>query len=100
MKPPEKIQCEVCKEKDKCTLQIHHIIPRTDPDCTNHPYNLAVLCSNCHNKVHLGNLNVLGVLPSTDVGGRTLIYELDGIRNIDVEIPPIPKPKQIKVSYE
>ena len=98
---PEKIQCEVCDEKDTCTLELHHIIPRSDPRCTNHPFNLTVICSSCHSKHHHGDLNILGLIPSTKLPyGRTLIYELNGVRNIDVDLPPPPLPKEIKVNYE
>ena len=100
MKPPEKILCEVCGEKETCTLELHHIIPKSDPRCTNHPYNLAVICSSCHSKHHHGNLNILGVLPSTAPGGRTLVYEENGVRNIDADpiLPPLPK--YSKVNYD
>ena len=62
--------------------------------------NLAVLCGNCHSKIHLGNLKVFGVLPSTDPSGFILIYELNGVKNIDVDVPNfVKKPKEMKVFY-
>lgn len=98
-KKPEKVACEVCGEKDKNVLDLHHIIPRTEPECTNSGMNLAVLCSTCHRKVHLGNLKILGVYPSTSKTGRTLVYELDGVKNLDIEPYHFkPKPKQTKVN--
>lgn len=95
-----KIKCEVCGESDSRILEYHHIIPRTDLNCSHDNMNLAVLCSNCHSKIHLGNLKVFGVLPSTDPSGFTLIYELDGVKNIDVDVPNfVKKPKEMKVFY-
>lgn len=97
----QKIKCEVCGFKDQCSLHYHHIIPQTDARCTNDRFNICVLCSNCHNKVHHGNLKIIGVYPSTDPSGVTLIYELGGEKNIEGIDEPYftPKPKSIKVYY-
>jgi hypothetical protein len=65
-------------------LEFHHIIERTELNTSNNSYNLAILCSNCHGLLHSGRLRIIGVYPSTlPPNGRTLIYELDGKRNID-----------------
>lgn len=78
-----KICCEVCGENDKSTLHRHHIIERTELDCTNHHMNLAVVCSNCHNKIHAGELKLIGVFPSTKPPvGRTLVYIRNGVCNV------------------
>ena len=37
-----------CRTRYHQSLQIHHIIPRTHPRCTNRLDNLLVLCPNCH----------------------------------------------------
>lgn len=75
--------CEICGEDDKAVLHKHHIVERTDPDCTNDEFNLAVVCSNCHNKIHHGTLEVIGIFPSTKKPyGRTLVYKVDGVCNI------------------
>ena len=96
-----KIQCEVCEEKDVNILERHHIIPRTDLDCTNDDFNLAVLCASCHAKTHTGRLRIIGVFPGTKPPtGRILVYELDGIKNVDIdEAYFTPKPKSMKVHY-
>lgn len=87
-------ECEVCGEKDKSCLEVHHIIPRTDPRCTNDSHNCAIICSSCHSKHHRGSLKIIGVHPSTKPpNNRTLIYELNGKKNIDLD-PYLP-PKQI-----
>lgn len=75
--------CEVCCCTDKETLQHHHIVEQTEVNTSNNSYNYAVLCSNCHNLFHLGDrLKIIGVYPSTEKHGRTLVYELDGISNV------------------
>lgn len=98
MKVRPKVKCECCGESDKNILEKHHIIPRTDPNCTNDNFNIAILCSNCHSKVHLGSLKIIGVFPSTDPSGFTLVYELNGVKNIDLDKPyHTPKPKSMKI---
>lgn len=83
-----KNKCEIagCNVTDPDLLQLHHIIPRTDVNCTNHNMNLAIICSNCHLSIHAGKLKIIGVYPSTQLpNARTLIYELDGKRNVDID---------------
>lgn len=73
--------CDVC---DKEALHFHHIIERTKVNTTNHPFNLAILCANHHELTHSGKLKIIGVYPSTlPPNGRTLVYELNGKRNIE-----------------
>lgn len=83
VKKPEKIQCEICGIKDKKILHLHHIVERTELNTSNHPMNLAVLCANCHGKIHAKIIKIVGVYPSTGVGGRTLVYEESGIKNVE-----------------
>lgn len=85
MKPPKE-QCEICGLKDKAALDWHHIIPRTDEKCTNDSFNLAVLCSSCHRLSHSGDIEIIGVYPSTHKYGRILVFKRNGIPNIpDIE---------------
>ena len=79
-----KNKCEIEGCNETTNLHLHHIIERTEINTNNHPYNLSILCPNHHNYVHNGNLKIIGVYPSTNPpNGRTLIYELDGKRNIE-----------------
>lgn len=61
--------CEVCKETNKKVLDRHHIIPRTDPRCTDLDSNLAIVCANCHRKIHAGEVIIEGVY-QTNVGKK------------------------------
>lgn len=102
MKKLPKIICEICGETDKNALHYHHIIPRTDPDCTNKPENIAVICSSCHSKHHLGSIEILGVLPSTKLPySRVLIFKRDGKCNVPGVEEHIThsKPKSIRIIY-
>jgi hypothetical protein len=92
MKYPELIlnKCEV----DDCDvtecLHKHHWVERTEKNTTNHPMNLVILCPTHHNFCHLGKLKIIGLFPSTKLPNkRTLVYELDGVRNVDIEEPYI-----------
>lgn len=82
VKIPKK-QCEVCGNKKKSVLHIHHIIPRRDPRCNNSLGNLVCLCSNCHNEVHAGLITIIGVYNTTE--GRKVMWFREG------EEPPLPK---------
>lgn len=95
---PKKIQCEICGEKDESTLHRHHIVERTEINTDHSYWNLAVLCSNCHNKVHHGDLKIIGIYPSTDpIMGRTVIYEENGVNDSGITEPYyIPKPKSMR----
>lgn len=87
-----KNKCEIdgCNVDVVEALHFHHIIERTMVNTTNHPMNLAILCSNHHNYVHCGRLKIIGVYPSTKLPNkRTLVYELDGKRNLDIDCPYI-----------
>jgi hypothetical protein len=78
-----KQQCEVCGEDDLSVLHRHHLIPRTELNTTNDDYNLGILCSNCHNKVHDGSIEIIGVFPGTKPPtGRILVFKKDGVCNV------------------
>lgn len=81
----EKESCEICNLADKNVLHIHHIIPRCDPRCTNDNNNLAIVCSNCHNKIHTGEITIIGVYKATNANGRKLMFFHKG------DEPPLPK---------
>jgi len=94
-----KTQCEVCGEKDSVILERHHILERTNINCTNDDYNTGILCPSCHSKLHSGRLRIIGVYPGTrPPTGRVLVYELDGVKNLDLdEVYFTPKPASMKV---
>jgi hypothetical protein len=76
------IVCEICNEDNKAVLHKHHIVERTDPNTSNHEYNLAVVCSNCHNKIHAKQISIIGLFPSTKLPyKRTLVFEENGKSN-------------------
>jgi hypothetical protein len=79
-----KCEIESCTVTDPNLLELHHIIPRTDPNTTNNINNLAILCCLHHAMIDCNRLKIIGIYPSTQPpNGRTLIYELDGKRNIE-----------------
>lgn len=76
-----KNKCEICNETQN--LHLHHIIERTDPRCTNDNINLAIVCPNCHSKIHSNIIKIIGVFPSTKLpNARTLVYEINNMSNI------------------
>ena len=99
-----KSKCEIesCNVSDPNLLELHHIIPQKEQNTTNHPMNLAILCCCCHRMIDSGRLKILGVFPSTKPpNGRTLVYELDGIKNIDIDVPYFTfKNKSFKIGKE
>lgn len=84
-----KCEIESCNITDANLLEFHHIIERTEINTTNHDFNLAILCGNCHALTHTGRLKIIGVYPSTKgTNKRVLIYELDGKKNIEgIDVP-------------
>lgn len=90
----EKIQCEICGSQDKSILHRHHITPRTDPNTSHEDMNLAVLCPNCHSKIHAGLIEIIGLFPSTKQPyNRVLVYKENGISNVPGLDEPYYKPK-------
>lgn len=84
-----KCEIESCNVTDPNLLELHHIIERTEINTTNHDFNLAIICSNCHGLTHSGRLKIIGVYPATLLPNkRILVYELDGVRNIEgIDVP-------------
>lgn len=85
-----KNKCEIfgCLVNDEELLHLHHIIERTQIGTNNKPHNLAILCPNHHTMVHTGKLTILGVVSATiQPNNRILVYILDGVKNIDIEVP-------------
>lgn len=72
----KKEKCEMCGYDRPAALNIHHIIPRCDPRCTNDNENLAVVCHSCHDLIHAGELIIIGVYSST--AGRKLMWFREG----------------------
>lgn len=101
-----KLQCEIdgCDVTDENLLHRHHIVERTEINTNNDDYNLAIICSNHHNLIHAGKLEIVGVFPGTrPPTGRILVYKLDGKCNfpeLEKEKPYYsPKPQAMKVHY-
>lgn len=96
-----KNKCEIaeCNVTDPKALELHHIIERTKENTSNHRDNLAILCSLHHTYVHIGRLRLIGIFPSTQLPNcRTLVYELDGKKNLDIDTEYLPfKNKAIKL---
>ena len=98
-----KVYCEIedCNVTDPDALHHHHIIGRKELGTSNNPFNLATLCAVHHELAHSGRLRIIGVYPSTQPpAGRTLVYELDGKKNIDLNEPYFKyKPRGSKVFF-
>jgi HNH endonuclease len=81
-----KCEIESCPVTDSNLLHFHHIIERTEITTNNNEFNLAILCANCHGLTHAGRLKIIGAFPSTKLPNkRTLVYELDGKKNVDID---------------
>ena len=78
-----KDKCEICGYARAAALNIHHIIPRCDPRCTNNNNNLAIVCHSCHDLIHAGEITIIGVYSSS--AGRKLMWFKQG------EEPPLEK---------
>ena len=64
------IFCSICKESSRCCLDFHHVDPKTKIDTVamtvrenrsserilNEMMKCAVVCSNCHRKIHAGKI--------------------------------------------
>lgn len=61
--------CPICKEKH--ILVEHHINGREILNA-NQPFNIANICSNCHNEVHHGKIVIEGWFSTSN--GRELLW--------------------------
>lgn len=100
----EKIECEIegCTVNDPALLHRHHIVERKEVGTSNNDFNLAILCANHHEMLHdYKRLKIIGVFPSTNKSGRTLVYCLDGVCNLPgiTEAYFQHQPAQMKVSF-
>jgi len=85
-----KCEVETCNIDDLSVLELHHHIPRTEANTSNHNLNLVILCPTHHKFIDSGRLKIIGIFPSTQLPNkRTIVYELDGIKNIDIDQPYI-----------
>lgn len=93
-----KNKCEICGELDSKVLDFHHIIPQENINSTNHPTNIAIICANCHRKTHTNQIVIFGTIPSTNLPNkRTLIYSIDGVKNLEIDFPKTFKNKSEKI---
>lgn len=70
--------CEICGFSNRKALHLHHIIPRTDPRCTDFPANLACICANCHNLVHSLEIIIEGRFQTTEAEETKLFWHKKG----------------------
>lgn len=78
-------ECDIC---DPHLLELHHIIPRIEQNTTNNLMNIAILCCLHHRMIDNGRLKIISLFPSTrPPNWRTLVYILDGKKNIDIDEP-------------
>jgi hypothetical protein len=68
-------RCLFCGENDYALLDCHRIIPGEEKG-RYIKSNVTVACSNCHRKIHDGQIKIDRWYPST--AGRMLHYWLDG----------------------
>jgi len=69
-----KKKCQICQYDKRAALQVHRITPgEKGGEYTEN--NSVVCCSNCHNRIHHGDLKIIGWFQST--AGRVLCI-IDG----------------------
>ncbi len=73
-------QCKFCGETDYAVLDVHRIVPGEEGG-TYTEFNTVVACSNCHRKVHDGQIIIDRKYFST--GGWILHYWLEGVERWD-----------------
>ena len=78
----QKVKCELCGKTESATLEVHHIRERhtankhdllNDNSKMNSQANLAVLCDECHDKVHAGTLDVGPMIQTSDGMERSVV---------------------------
>lgn len=73
-------QCKFCGETDYAVLDVHRIVPGEEGG-TYTEFNTVVACSNCHRKVHDGQIIIDRKYFST--GGWILHYWYEGTERWD-----------------
>lgn len=53
-----KDKCEICGLAESGAIELHHIIPRTDPRCSNLNANLTPLCGSCPGRPYLNTWQI------------------------------------------
>jgi len=76
--------CEIC-DKDVIVLEEHHIQSKS-LNGSNLPYNIANICSGCHDKVHYGLIIIEGRFSS--MKGNILIWRKFTEPNITGTVDP------------
>lgn len=57
-------QCLICEESNYDILDVHRILPGSQGGKYSE-WNMVCLCSNCHRKVHSGEIEIQGKYMST-----------------------------------
>lgn len=78
------MKCEICKTNKY--RHKHHIISKCYGG-TNEPYNIALLCANCHHDVHSGAIVIEGRFLTTQ--GYMLIYHKSNEKTITNVTPKV-----------
>lgn len=70
-------KCQICKIENYALLDAHRIVPGVE----NGKYtssNILVICSNCHRKIHAGDIEILSKSYSTS-GNYVVRYLENGV---------------------
>ena len=86
-----RIKCEICGTSELADLEVHHIKERKmankngllkDGSNVHNQANLAVLCDSCHDKVHLGTIELGHMIQTSDGMERSVTtHTSSSIRN-------------------
>jgi len=68
-------KCLICEENDYNILDVHRIVPGSEGGKYK-KWNMVCLCSNCHRRVHSGEIEIEGKHMSTS--GPIVHYFVDG----------------------
>src|SRR5687767_961409 len=71
-------QCFFCKEDNYALLDAHRIVPGSEGGKYVHENNVLTLCSNCHRRVHAGDIVIDRKYPSTGKSLWTLHCWING----------------------
>ena len=80
------MNCEICNETD-IRLDKHHINSKSK-NGSNQIHNIALLCPNCHRRVHMGQIILEGRFQTSN--GYKLLYHWKNCQDIvDRENPEV-----------